>query len=218
MAVGGEILTKVKITDFGIAKMAEDELAEAVEREKSLTASQTAIGALPYMAPEMFQSVRDAGKPADIWSLGAMMFELLTGKKAFGSGLKAVPKILEAKLATAGATSRFKPQFRPAADEIFSIINACVKKDPAARLAADDLVHRCEALCYPITPLELGTIKVFDNGYWGFASADAGTDVFVHLDSIPISYMANVGDRVVFARHKGGGNDRAYPVLPLARS
>jgi serine/threonine-protein kinase len=147
-----------------------------------------------------------------------MIYELLIGRKPFGSGLKAVPKILEAKCATPGATSRFKPQFRPAADEIFSIINACLKKDPAARLSADDLVRRCEALCYPITPLELGTIKVFDNRYWGFASADAGSDVFVHVDSIPISYEVNVGDRVVFARHKGGGNDRAFPVLPLACS
>lgn len=54
IAVGGSLLQEVKITDFGIAKMAEEEIADAVEGgDESLTASDTAIGALPYMAPEM---------------------------------------------------------------------------------------------------------------------------------------------------------------------
>ena len=90
MAVGSERLEEIKITDFGIAKMAEEELAEAIEGgNESITASQTGIGALPYMAPEMIELMRDAGKPADIWSLGALTFELLVGEKPFGAGLRA---------------------------------------------------------------------------------------------------------------------------------
>src|SRR5262249_51624294 len=46
-------LRSVKITDFGIAKMAEEEIADAFKDKESTTGSQTVMGALPYMAPEM---------------------------------------------------------------------------------------------------------------------------------------------------------------------
>ncbi len=97
MVTGGFQLSSIKITDFGIAKMADEEIAEAVEGGgESISASSTVVGALPYMAPEAINTPREVGKPADIWSVGAMMFELLTGMKPFGSGLKAVRKIEEA--------------------------------------------------------------------------------------------------------------------------
>jgi len=64
MSVDGALVSDVKITDFGIAKMAEEEIAEAAEGgEESLTASQTAIGALPYMAPEIISCRKAAAFP-----------------------------------------------------------------------------------------------------------------------------------------------------------
>jgi serine/threonine-protein kinase len=94
MVNGAFQLTDIKITDFGIAKMAEDEIVEAAEGgEDTISASATAVGALPYMAPEAIDTPRDVGLKADIWSLGAMMYELLTGSKPFGKGLKAVRHI-----------------------------------------------------------------------------------------------------------------------------
>jgi serine/threonine protein kinase len=67
MVVGGNALTDVKITDFGIAKLAAEEIDEAVEGgDSSITASQTAIGALPYMAPEIIGSISSADTSADI--------------------------------------------------------------------------------------------------------------------------------------------------------
>jgi serine/threonine protein kinase len=67
MVVGGEYFRGVKITDFGIAKMAEEEIDEAVEKgdAQSFESSRTALGAIPYMAPEVIE-----GKPqkaSDIW-------------------------------------------------------------------------------------------------------------------------------------------------------
>jgi serine/threonine protein kinase len=57
----------IKITDFGIAKMADEELTEAAEGgAESITASQTAIGALPYMAPEAIETPKEVGLQADI--------------------------------------------------------------------------------------------------------------------------------------------------------
>jgi serine/threonine protein kinase len=80
----------VKITDFGIATLAE-ELFEEVAMKGDLTKSTsgTIKGALPYMAPEMmFRRADDfVGTEADIWSLGAMMFRLITGVYPFGEAM-----------------------------------------------------------------------------------------------------------------------------------
>ena len=180
MAVGGEELIEVKITDFGIAKMAEEELAEAIEGgDGSLTASQTAIGALPYMAPEMIRSMKDAGMASDIWSLGALTFELLTGKKPFGYGLRAVPAILAAKVPSLPAAVTLNSQFKPGAEDLYSLIATCMQADPDARPTADEVVSKCEMLCYSVAPREFGTVQSVRNAYWGFIDADHGKTSFI---------------------------------------
>jgi serine/threonine protein kinase len=215
MAVGGDSLFGLKITDFGIAKMAEDELSDAVEGgEASLTASSTAVGALPYMAPEMIQSFRDAGTPADVWSLGALMFELLSGEKPFGSGYKAVPAIMAGKLPPIPQLIENHLQFRSTGRDVYQLIASCLKLDPHDRPTADTLVSECEKLCYPKTRREFGVIGKFDNPKWGFIDADGGgRGVFFHIESFYGTGRLKQGDRVWFARHIGGGNDRAFPVL-----
>jgi serine/threonine-protein kinase len=215
MAVGAESLFGLKITDFGIAKMAEDELSDAVEGgEASLTASSTAIGALPYMAPEMIQSFRDASTPADIWSLGALMFEILSGKKPFGSGYKAVPAIMEGRVPPVPQLIENHPQFRSTGRGVYGLIEKCLNIDPDARPTADAVVLECEKLCYPNTRREFGVITKFENLRWGFIAADCGgRGVFFHIDSFYGAGRPKQGDRVWFARHVGGGNDRAFPVL-----
>ncbi|MEO5338753.1 MAG: serine/threonine protein kinase [Magnetospirillum sp. WYHS-4] len=71
----------IKITDFGISTFTA-EVFDDEAKSGGLTAStsKTVRGALPYMAPEMmFREPGDhPGPAADIWSLGAMMFHLLT--------------------------------------------------------------------------------------------------------------------------------------------
>jgi serine/threonine-protein kinase len=216
MAVGGAKLNDVKITDFGIAKMAEEEIAEAVEGgDQSLTASQTAIGALPYMAPEMIHSIKDADKPADVWSLGAMMFELLTGQKPFGTGLKSVPAILKAEVPGLPGAAQINAQFLELANSVHELASACLQASPSKRPTADDLVSRCENLCYPEMPREYGTVQTIKHRAWGFITADEGASVFFHLESVYGGEKLAVGDRVLFSRHVGGGKDRAFPVTKM---
>ncbi len=90
-------LTEVKITDFGIAKLAELEIGEAVKDGSPTMASQTVLGAIPYMAPEVLKNRNDVSISADVWSIGAMLYTLLVGEPPFGVGLQAVPNILSAK-------------------------------------------------------------------------------------------------------------------------
>ena len=61
-----------RIVDFGFAKL--------LERDPSTTASGVVIGTPLYMAPEQAVGRTDIGPPADIYALGAMLFELLVGR------------------------------------------------------------------------------------------------------------------------------------------
>jgi serine/threonine protein kinase len=67
--------TTVKVVDFGIAKLfVGDDL-----RDSTLTATGTMLGTPHYMAPEQGFGERDVDHRADIWSIGAMLYEALVG-------------------------------------------------------------------------------------------------------------------------------------------
>jgi tRNA A-37 threonylcarbamoyl transferase component Bud32 len=70
---------RVKIADFGLAKLLGNP-AHAV----SLTGTHQVMGTLRYMAPEQLQGARDVDHRADIYSLGVVFYELLTGELPMG--------------------------------------------------------------------------------------------------------------------------------------
>ncbi|MEZ4323015.1 MAG: serine/threonine-protein kinase [Myxococcota bacterium] len=67
-----------KITDFGLAKVLAEE-GDAATR----TRSGIAMGTPAYMAPEQIRDSRGVDHRADLWSLGAILYELVTGERAF---------------------------------------------------------------------------------------------------------------------------------------
>jgi serine/threonine-protein kinase len=209
-------LNSVKITDFGIAKMAEEEIADAFKDDDSITGSQTVMGALPYMAPEMVLDPRSAALPADIWALGAILYQLLSGELPFGQGLKAVPAIVAALLPAQPALFAAKHQFQPLTGGLWNIVTTCLQKDPAKRPLADALVEMCAKLCYSTAERHLGTIDSYGKrgGKWGFIASDDGKQVFFHRDSF-YGDTVTLGARVSFARFPGVPQNRAFPVLPI---
>jgi serine/threonine-protein kinase len=214
MFTGGPGIREIKITDFGIAKMAGDEISEAVEGgDASISASKTVVGALPYMAPEMITNPRTTDKPSDIWALGAMTYELLTGEPPFGVGLTAVPGILKAELPVPSAGFADKLQFKTLAVEIYNLLIACLRKDPAERPSAEQLAVRCEALCYSVDErLEGVCSSIRTHGNTGFITLDGGNIVFFHRDSV-YGQMPTEGDRVSFSCFPGHPFPRAHPVV-----
>jgi tRNA A-37 threonylcarbamoyl transferase component Bud32 len=70
---------RVKIADFGIAKLVGDRAPEA-----KLTASGAALGTPHYMAPEQLESPETVDQRADIYSLGVVFYEMLTGELPIG--------------------------------------------------------------------------------------------------------------------------------------
>ena len=69
----------MKIADFGIAKL----VGEAREN-LTLTASGVAVGTPHYMAPEQLEHPQDVDQRADIYSLGVVFYEMLTGELPIG--------------------------------------------------------------------------------------------------------------------------------------
>lgn len=214
MVVGAEKLELIKITDFGIAKMAEEELAgwAAGEDKTAATSSKTVLGAIPYMAPESINSFREAGMPADIWAIGAIVYELMSGKKPFGQGLAAVPSILSGKSPSRPSQIE-NPQFKSLGDQLYEVILKCLVVDISNRPEAGDLVAECEELCYTRDLYELGAVKVVKYPQYGFLVSDEHGDAFYHRENFYGDNAVQEGSRVWFARHEGGGNDRAFPIV-----
>jgi predicted Ser/Thr protein kinase len=71
---------RVKIADFGIAKILGDDAADSI----SLTQSGAWLGTAPYMAPEQVEKPSSVDHRADIYSLGVVFYELLTGELPLG--------------------------------------------------------------------------------------------------------------------------------------
>jgi serine/threonine protein kinase len=70
---------KVKIADFGIARIVGDP-----QRDFTLTRTGSALGSVSYMAPEQHEKPHDVDHRADIYSLGVVIYEMLTGELPLG--------------------------------------------------------------------------------------------------------------------------------------
>jgi serine/threonine-protein kinase len=75
---------RVKVLDFGLAKRSSDVDAAGIPTQihQTLTQLGTAVGTLPYMAPEQLRG-EGARISSDIWSLGVVLYEMATGSRPF---------------------------------------------------------------------------------------------------------------------------------------
>jgi len=208
----------VKVSDFGISRMAKDEIDAAIELgvDKSITTSATLVGALPYMSPEAISDSKSADLPADIWAIGAILYEMLSGVKPYGQGLVAVSKIMGGKPPPTLKNRGNETQFGLIFSELLDIVKRCLVGDPKARITADALIGELSKLCYSISERERGIVKLFGHGGKpiGFIHIPGDSDVFFHRDCCYGDVPA-VGENVEFARHDGGGADRAFPVVRI---
>jgi len=123
------------VADFGLAKLADD------LDTLSLTHTGAILGTPAYMAPEQALGARhEVGPPADVWSLGVILYELLTGHRPFEGGSRERTLDLVRK-----SDPRPPRSWRPEVDRgLEAIVLTCLAKDPAARFSnagalADDL-------------------------------------------------------------------------------
>ena len=121
---------QVKLLDFGLAKWqpAIASLASAVTMQADLTAKGTVLGTMRYMAPEQLEG-EEADARTDIFALGTILYEVVTGKKAFDG--KNHPSLAGAIMtAEPVPVSRLQPLTPPPLERA---IKRCLAKDPDDR-------------------------------------------------------------------------------------
>jgi serine/threonine protein kinase len=117
----------VKVLDFGLAKSQAKPGPTEETLTKVLTTEGTIMGTPQYMAPEQFAG-KEADARSDIWAFGAVLYEMVTGRKAFhGSNYQS---LVGAILATDPAPMAVQP-FTPSWLE--RLVRRCLAKDPEDR-------------------------------------------------------------------------------------
>jgi serine/threonine-protein kinase len=69
----------VKVLDFGVSKS----LVDSSSGQHALTVTSSVVGSPLYMSPEQLDSARDVDRRTDIWALGVVLYELMTGRTPF---------------------------------------------------------------------------------------------------------------------------------------
>ena len=127
---GNIMLTKggAKLLDFGLAKPVAVGVADALTVRKSLTEEGTIVGTFQYMAPEQIEA-GDVDARSDIFALGAMLYEMATGRRAFNGKTKAslIACILTSEPAPISAIQPMTPA------SLDRVVRTCLAKDPDER-------------------------------------------------------------------------------------
>ncbi len=141
------------VTDFGLAKL--------VDSDTALTQDDTAMGTMSYMAPEQFRDAASVTVSADIYSLGAMLYELLTGE---------VPIAYKGDITSfSDKVENFDPlppqrRDRSVSKDIQNVCLKCLAKKPEQRYAsAADLTNDLTAFLEgrPVSARRIGPLGQF---------------------------------------------------------
>jgi len=124
---------QVKVLDFGLAKLQEETGTSEIEHTRTIaqearTEAGTIVGTTCYMSPEQAEGKKVDAR-SDIFSFGSVLYEMLTGKRAFRG---------DSKMSTLAAILRADPeslekQVEGAPRDLIRIVQRCLRKDPDDR-------------------------------------------------------------------------------------
>jgi serine/threonine-protein kinase len=118
----------VKVLDFGISKALVPEEGE-LELPTSLTATHSVLGSPSYMSPEQVRRPKSVDVRTDIWSLGTILYEFLTGEGPFPG--ESPLAVLAAVVSDPTPSIRERrPEVPP---ELEAVVAKCLRKDPNER-------------------------------------------------------------------------------------
>ena len=137
---------QVKVLDFGLAKaLGSPDLSQAPTVSAAGTETGVILGTAPYMAPEQARG-RAVDKRTDIWAFGCVLYEVLTGQRAFAGATVSdtIAAVLERE-----PDWQALPQATPA--QIRNLLRRCFQKDARRRLRdmGDARIEIEEALSEP---------------------------------------------------------------------
>ena len=114
----------VKVLDFGISKV-----SDAAGQDVGMTKTHAVMGSPRYMSPEHVRSTRGVDARSDIWALGAILHELLSGTPVFRA--EGVTELCAQILQDAAPPLRaFRPDVPPGLE---AVVLRCLEKSPAGR-------------------------------------------------------------------------------------
>jgi TolB-like protein/tetratricopeptide (TPR) repeat protein len=120
--------TGVKLLDFGLARLTEEPRGEEESTAWRLSGVGMAAGTVPYMSPEQLSGGKVDAR-SDIWALGVVLYEMLTGRRPFEGGSTAT--LMVAILQHDPPSLAFlEPLAPPALDHV---VGRCLAKDPEDR-------------------------------------------------------------------------------------
>ena len=142
---------RVKVLDFGLAKLREHEQTEAMgfHPQTTLTQEGLAIGTLAYMAPEQLRMAATDHR-ADLFSLGVVLYEMATGHCPFRG--QSTAEVISAILRDQPARTYEENAKIP--PEIDAILRRCLEKEPAKRIGS--AVEVRDALAAVARAVDLG--------------------------------------------------------------
>ena len=133
----------VKLTDFGLSKSYGDSL---------LTSCGEVLGALPYLAPEQLKGTTQPDWRSDLYSVGAILYEHLTGEKPFGANRRLAPVLTDSE-GEPRLPSEIEPSLSGGWDQI---IRAALARDPSRRYqSAQEFLDAIDHLAQPTSESDL---------------------------------------------------------------
>jgi eukaryotic-like serine/threonine-protein kinase len=145
----------VKVLDFGISKV-----AEAPGRDRARVTTQDVMGSPAYMSPEQMQSTSNVDARSDIWSLGVILYELVSRERPFEGS-----SIAELCFAVLQRGPRPLEQLRTDLPPgLAHVIHRCLAKDPAGRYASvPELVQALAPFTATRSPPAVEGLMAFEN-------------------------------------------------------
>jgi serine/threonine protein kinase len=144
---------RLKILDFGVAKLqaAPEDAGRSVEELTTVTKSGVVVGTVAYMSPEQLRS-KAVDHRSDIFSMGAILYEMLSGHRAFRGETEV--DTITAVLLEDPAEINLEQASVP--ESFQQIVRHCVEKEPEKRFqSARDLAFALETLANPSGPVRL---------------------------------------------------------------
>jgi len=186
------------VTDFGVAKA-----VSAASGSQKLTTEGVALGTPAYMAPEQAAADPHIDHRADIYAIGAVAYELLTGRPPFTGNTQ--QEILAAHVTQApDPVTKFRESVSP---QLEQLVMKCLEKKAADRWqSAEELLPRLEAIATPsggTTPTAMAPTS--SNG-----GVRSGLWVAVAVIAVIV-----VGVAAIMIRGMGGSDARDMAVRPL---